>query len=308
MHAPASVNHARLQTPPFYIIATSFLRAWFAGELIVKKPAKAAAGSDSSSAIPIDDDDEDGDLIDTRQHARLPRGAPPPTEIPYPALGIDYNRQLLCPAHGRADPRKWSEFKVIPRECWQAIVDDGYAEITPLPHHALCVSCFRDGSAPVDQPPPLEPDSDDVACADAGKQPPSYVALVENEYVSPAAVDGDLGDAECECPAASQCRTECTNRGLFTECGERCASGAQCTNQRLRRREYACELNVVKTAHCGWGVQNETAVKSGALIIEYCGRVVDLVRCALVPSFILRSIDSYCACAHCQQLGVVPTS
>ena len=85
----------------------------------------------------------------------------------------------------------------------------------------------------------------------------------------------------CDCvavgPGVPGCTdSACGNRLTLVECGDACALGAECRNQRLRRKE-GCELERFETEMKGIGVRCPRPLRAGALVAEYVGEVVDTV-------------------------------
>lgn len=84
----------------------------------------------------------------------------------------------------------------------------------------------------------------------------------------------------CEC--VDVCGDTCLNRILNIECCEPsanngiqiCNVGAKCTNRRLQNQEYASTEKFREHA-MGWGLRAVEFIKSGSLVIEYIGEVID---------------------------------
>ena len=99
------------------------------------------------------------------------------------------------------------------------------------------------------------------------------------EFVDkPKALSAD--DIEvCACNADDRCAENCPNRAMFVECSARCAHGATCQNQRIKRRQWA-HTSVKMTADRGGGLFASEPIVAGRLIIEYVGEIIDGAECA----------------------------
>jgi len=86
---------------------------------------------------------------------------------------------------------------------------------------------------------------------------------------------------EC-CDCVDVCGDNCLNRILKIECCEPsanngvqiCNVGAKCTNRRLQNQEYA-HTEKFREHAMGWGLRAIESIKSGSLVIEYIGEVID---------------------------------
>jgi len=114
------------------------------------------------------------------------------------------------------------------------------------------------------------------------KKPPPYKSIKVNRPVS--CIRTILDQSEwpiCECSAEDGCtaESECLNRMLYFECNAKtCKAGAACQNQRIQKFQYK-KAKAIKAEGKGWGLKSEEEIKSGDLVVEYVGELIDEATC-----------------------------
>jgi len=112
--------------------------------------------------------------------------------------------------------------------------------------------------------------------------PPYFKRVSANQYgqfvAKPTRASEDAQEL-CMCKEQNdKCESNCINRAVYVECTRKCPNGAECRNQRISRHEYA-KTQVVLTESRGWGLIAKEDLAEGALVIEYCGEMIDDEEC-----------------------------
>ncbi|XP_076897473.1 histone-lysine N-methyltransferase ASHR3-like [Bidens hawaiensis] len=66
-------------------------------------------------------------------------------------------------------------------------------------------------------------------------------------------------------------------RSVHISCTSACACSENCTNRPFDQEDK--KVKVVKTKHCGWGVEADEFIDKGDYIIEYVGEAIDDALC-----------------------------
>ncbi|KAK6944313.1 SET domain [Dillenia turbinata] len=105
-------------------------------------------------------------------------------------------------------------------------------------------------------------------------EPRPYVHIRRNIYLVKKKRDesDDVGCTNC----SSECGEDCVCRVQCISCSKACNCSLSCTNRPFRKEK---KIKVVKTEHCGWGVQASETINKGDFIIEYVGEVIDDALC-----------------------------
>ncbi len=89
------------------------------------------------------------------------------------------------------------------------------------------------------------------------------------------------------------CGDDCLNRLILTECSPRvCPVKELCTNQKIRRQEWAEGLKAVDLGDKGMGVVTRKPVREGDFLVEYVGEIVSF------DEFHRRMTEVYSGDAH----------
>ncbi|KAK8473222.1 hypothetical protein PHAVU_001G083533 [Phaseolus vulgaris] len=107
------------------------------------------------------------------------------------------------------------------------------------------------------------------------EQPPPYVHIRRNIYLvkkKRSNVDDGAGCTSC----SSTCSDDCVCRVQCISCSKACRCSENCNNRPFRKDK---KIKIVKTEHCGWGVEAAETIDKGGFIVEYIGEVIDDALC-----------------------------
>ncbi|KAG2398984.1 Histone-lysine N-methyltransferase [Vigna angularis] len=107
------------------------------------------------------------------------------------------------------------------------------------------------------------------------EQPPAYVHIRRNIYLvkkKRSNVDDGAGCTSC----SSTCSDDCVCRVQCISCSKACRCSENCNNRPFRKEK---NIKIVKTEHCGWGVEAAETIDKGGFIVEYIGEVIDDALC-----------------------------
>ncbi|MED6107317.1 hypothetical protein PIB30_012969 [Stylosanthes scabra] len=105
-------------------------------------------------------------------------------------------------------------------------------------------------------------------------EPPSYVHIRRNSYLVKKRSDEDDGAGCTSCSPI--CSEDCVCRVQYISCSKSCRCSENCSNRPFRKEK---KIKLVKTEHCGWGVEAAENINKGEFIIEYIGEVIDDALC-----------------------------
>ncbi|XP_057717819.1 histone-lysine N-methyltransferase ASHR3 [Arachis stenosperma] len=105
-------------------------------------------------------------------------------------------------------------------------------------------------------------------------EPPSYVHIRRNSYLVKKRSGEDDGAGCTSC--SSTCSDDCVCRVQCISCSKSCRCSENCGNRPFRKEK---KIKLVKTEHCGWGVEAAETINKGEFIIEYIGEVIDDALC-----------------------------
>ncbi|GAB4838154.1 hypothetical protein Ancab_027683 [Ancistrocladus abbreviatus] len=114
---------------------------------------------------------------------------------------------------------------------------------------------------------------EDNANHEAG--PPPYVHIRRNVYLVKRKRESAYLDIGCT-TCTSTCTQDCVCRVQCISCSKTCHCSETCTNRPFRKEK---KIKIIKTEHCGWGVEAAESINKGDFIIEYIGEVIDDALC-----------------------------
>lgn len=108
-------------------------------------------------------------------------------------------------------------------------------------------------------------------------EPPPYVHIKRNIYLVKKKRD-DAGDGTgcTSCSLTSECSQDCVCRVQCISCSKACRCSENCKNRPFRKDK---KIKLVKTEHCGWGVEAAEPINKDDFVIEYIGEVIDDALC-----------------------------
>jgi len=114
--------------------------------------------------------------------------------------------------------------------------------------------------------------------APAEDKPAPFTLVKRNVWNGPRPkfASDEQDQQTCSCEPGTDCGDRCVNRLLKIECKPtKCINRRKCTNCALQKRAYP-NLEVFKTALCGYGLKALEEIKPGQLVQEYLGEVVTM--------------------------------
>ncbi|KAF4370390.1 hypothetical protein F8388_016127 [Cannabis sativa] len=106
-------------------------------------------------------------------------------------------------------------------------------------------------------------------------EPPPFMHIRRNIYlVKKKRDDADDGTGCTSC--SSECSQSCVCRVQCISCSKACRCSGNCTNRPFRKEK---KIKLVKTEHCGWGVEAAESINKDEFVIEYIGEVIDDALC-----------------------------
>ncbi|XP_035837057.1 histone-lysine N-methyltransferase ASHR3 [Helianthus annuus] len=98
---------------------------------------------------------------------------------------------------------------------------------------------------------------------------PWFPQLKQDIYrIKKKSVNVDISIGDCTCSDPNVCDEACT-----CSCTNTCNCSENCTNRQYFQEQK--KVKVIKTQHCGWGVEAVEFIKKDDYIIEYVGEVID---------------------------------
>ncbi|KAM6552989.1 hypothetical protein CsatB_013751 [Cannabis sativa] len=98
-------------------------------------------------------------------------------------------------------------------------------------------------------------------------EPPPFMHIRRNIYlVKKKRDDADDGTGCTSC--SSECSQSCVCRVQCISCSKACRCSGNCTNRPFRKEK---KIKLVKTEHCGWGVEAAESINKDEFVIEYIG-------------------------------------
>ncbi|XP_062078486.1 histone-lysine N-methyltransferase ASHR3 [Humulus lupulus] len=106
-------------------------------------------------------------------------------------------------------------------------------------------------------------------------EPPPFMHIRRNIYlVKKKRDDADDGTGCTSC--SSECSQNCVCRVQCISCSKACRCSGNCTNRPFRKEK---KIKIVKTEHCGWGVEAAESINKDEFVVEYIGEVIDDALC-----------------------------
>ncbi|XP_010432931.1 PREDICTED: histone-lysine N-methyltransferase ASHR3 isoform X3 [Camelina sativa] len=105
--------------------------------------------------------------------------------------------------------------------------------------------------------------------------PPPYVHIRRNIYFVKKKRDDANDGVGCTNCGPTCCRS-CVCRVQCISCSKGCGCPETCGNRPFRKEK---KMKIVKTEHCGWGVEAAEPINKEEFIIEYIGEVISDAQC-----------------------------
>ncbi|XP_010438120.1 PREDICTED: histone-lysine N-methyltransferase ASHR3-like isoform X2 [Camelina sativa] len=105
--------------------------------------------------------------------------------------------------------------------------------------------------------------------------PPPYVHIRRNIYFVKKKRDDANDGVGCTNCGPTCCRS-CVCRVQCISCSKGCGCPETCGNRPFRKEK---KMKIVKTEHCGWGVEAAEPINKEDFIIEYIGEVISDAQC-----------------------------
>ncbi|CAG0916885.1 unnamed protein product [Notodromas monacha] len=105
----------------------------------------------------------------------------------------------------------------------------------------------------------------------------NYREIKTNVYYDVKPNPQEVPICSCKCPEgdAQGCGEDCLNRMIYAECAPNvCPCGQKCSNQRIKKHQWAQNLQRFMTDSKGWGIRSTKPISAGEFIMEYLGEVV----------------------------------
>ncbi|CAH2077420.1 unnamed protein product [Thlaspi arvense] len=109
----------------------------------------------------------------------------------------------------------------------------------------------------------------------AKEERPHYVQIKRNIYFVKKKRDDANDGVGCTNCGPTCCRS-CVCRFQCISCSEGCGCPETCGNRPFRKEK---KIKIVKTEHCGWGVEALESIEKDDFIIEYIGEVISDAQC-----------------------------
>ncbi|KAM7267505.1 hypothetical protein ACFE04_009671 [Oxalis oulophora] len=113
-------------------------------------------------------------------------------------------------------------------------------------------------------------DLDDKDMAPIKVELPAYTHIRRNIYLIKKTRDDSNDGIGCT-TCTTVCSESCVCRYQNVTCSKNCRCTGSCNNRPFHKNK---KVKVVKTEHCGWGVEAREPIKKGDFIIEYAGEGV----------------------------------